>query len=75
MLWRAVRVAGAAGGPIDVRVPAAEGRPLDAADETRALLGVFVRETPALLGALTCFVGDLVGDWMAISTGQDIAQW
>ena len=59
---RVVRVAGAAGGPIDVRVPVADGRVLDAAEETRAFEGVFVLDTPALLGALICFVGDLVGD-------------
>lgn len=65
---RAVRVAGAAGGPIDVRTPVVEGRPLEAADETRAFEGVFVLDTPALLGALTCFVGDFVGDFMEVST-------
>lgn len=66
--WRAVRVTGAAGGPIEVRTPVVDGRPLDAADETRALEGVLVLETPALLGALTCFVGDLVGDSAKVST-------
>lgn len=67
--WRAVRVAGAAGGPIDVRTPVVEGRPFEAADETRAFEGVFVLDTPALLGALTCLVGDLVGDYQTVSTG------
>jgi hypothetical protein len=58
-------VAGAAGGPIEVRTPVVEGLPFEAADDTRAFEGVFVLDTAALLVALTCFVGDLVGDCMS----------
>lgn len=61
-----VRDAGAAGGPIDVRAPEL-GRVFEPADGTRALEGVPVRETVALGGPLSCFVGDFVGDYPGVS--------
>ena len=63
---RVVLEAGNAGGPMEVLVPAAEGRVRVPApiEETRALEGVPVRELAALDAAVdpSCFVGDFVGD-------------
>jgi hypothetical protein len=65
--WRETLDAGNAGGPMDVRAPPTEGRDLAATPtpEVRALEGVPVREVAALDVAVdvTCFVGDLVGDY------------
>jgi hypothetical protein len=71
--WRAVRDAGAAGGPIDVlvAVPLIDGRVLDPAEGARTFEGVPVREVAALDGPLrSCFVGDFVGD-LTILDGRD----
>lgn len=61
-----VRGVGTGGGPIDVRTPEV-GRVLEAADGTRTLEGVAVREAAALGGPLNCLVGDFVGDWPGVS--------
>lgn len=60
---RAVREAGAPGGPIDVRELGTPGRTREPAEGTRGLDGVAVLDAVALGGPLICFVGDLVGDW------------
>lgn len=65
---RAVRDAGAAGGPIEVLAPPPnDGRTLDPAEGARAFEGVPVRDVAVLEGPLmSCFVGDFVGDYEAV---------
>ncbi len=60
---RAVRDAGAAGGPIDVRWPGIEALCRAPADATRAFEGVPVLDAAALEAALKGFVGDFDGDY------------
>lgn len=63
---RAVRDAGAAGGPIEVLAPTPpkDGRTLEPAEGARTIEGVPVRDVAVLEGPLmSCFVGDFVGDY------------
>lgn len=59
---RAVRGAGGAGGPMELRGPEMLARGLAPAEGTRPLDGVPVLETEALEGPLSCLEGDFVGD-------------
>lgn len=59
---------------MDVREVPKGGRVLEVADDVRTLEGVPVRETEALGGALSCFVGDLVGDCVVVSHQRSYAQ-
>jgi len=59
--------AGIGGGPIDVRLPLMPGRGFEVdVDGTRPFEGVLVlgEDVPDVAADASCFVGDLVGDYM-----------